>query len=269
MVNAKRTNMTDTEFYNAGIDFLMSFDDITKQDMDVHLLPQHTKPFDLKIIYRKLCDSAQNKQMSTKVIGNAIGGVGNLKDILFNFDPHKVAEKYSKNDSAYLLSEIKEKLKPRGQMRETTRSLWPLYCKSIIDSAHFLNTFDTAEKFYDWANFFAHDSKSKPALPLIISMEIYGFGFPLACDFLKELGFAEYGKPDVHIRDIFEGLNIIEKNEKDYAILKVMDRIAHENNVSTFAVDKVFWLIGSGDFHITKKNIKTQKWNFINSMQRY
>lgn len=261
--------MTDKELYNTGINFLMSFDEITKEDLDVHLTPQHKKPYDLKIIYRRLCESAQNKQMSTKVIGDSIGGIENLKEVLFDFDPHKVAQKYTKNGGSNLLEEIKQKLKPRGQIRETTRSLWPLYCKSIIDSAHFLKSFDNAEKFYQWADFFAHDSKSKPALPIIISMEISGYGFPLACDFLKELGFSEYGKPDVHIRDIFEELNIIEKNEKDYVILKVMDRIAQKNNVSTFAVDKVFWLIGSGNFHITKKDIKMQKWNFIKSIQKH
>lgn len=87
----------------------------------------------------------------------------------------------------------------------------------------------------------------------MISYEISGMGFPLACDFLKELGFSEYGKPDVHLKDIFKALNLIDQNEKsatklDYQTFKVIDRIAEENDTTAYSVDKIFWLIGSGNF---------------------
>ncbi|GAB7087291.1 hypothetical protein [Marinifilum fragile] len=260
--------MTDKEIYKSAVDFLLSFDSVSKTDLDKHLVSEFEKPNDLKIIYKKLCESAQNKQMSAKVIGNSIGGIENLKFVLFDFDPHKVAANFSKTDSEKLLNKIRQKLKPTGQIRTTNRSLWPQYCQSVIESAHFLKSFDTAEKFYKWSDFFANDSKSKPALPLMISIEISGIGFPLACDFLKELGFEEYGKPDVHLKDIFKALGIIDPNEKsvtkqDYATLKAIDRIAKANNLTSYAVDKVFWLIGSGNFYLTNKNIGRQKQEFI------
>jgi len=43
---------------------------------------------------------------------------------------------------------------------------------------------------------------------MLLAYEIYGYGFPLACDFLKELGYNQYGKSDVHINEIFSSLNL-------------------------------------------------------------
>lgn len=264
--------MLEKTIYKVGIEFLLTFKDISQEIIELHLTPQHQKPNDFKIIFERLCETAQNKQMSVKVIGGSIGGVGNLGKVLFDFNPYKVAKNYSKQESNLLFDTIKNTLYPSGKMRDTNRSLWPLYCKTVIDSAHFLANFETIEAFYDWANFFANDSKSKPALPILISMEIDGIGFPLACDFLKEIGFEQYGKPDVHIKEIFKALNIIDANEKsnsklDYESLKALDRIAKINNVSPYAVDKVFWLIGSGDFYLSKIKIGQNRNAFIEKVK--
>lgn len=269
--NADTPHMTDKELYKSAVEFLLSFDLITDEDINKHLQSEFTKPNDLKIIYKRLCESAQNKQMSTKVIGKAIGGVDKLKTILYEFDPHKVADNYKKDEGSKLLAKIIKELKPSGQMRTTSRSLWPQYCQSVIDSAHFLKTFSTATDFYKWADFFANDLRAKPALPLMISIEITGIGFPLACDFLKEIGYKEYGKPDVHLKDNFKALNIIDPLEKsttkqDYLTLKAIDKISLSNNVTPYAVDKIFWLIGSGNFYLSNKNIGGQKKKFITKM---
>ncbi|MDD5360778.1 MAG: hypothetical protein PHN88_01495 [Ignavibacteria bacterium] len=265
--------MTEKDIYESALDFLMSFETIKKSDLDKHLVSEYEKPNDLKIIYKGLCKSAQEKQMSTNVIGNAIGGIDNLKNVLFDFDPHRVADKFGVTDTGVLLSEIQNILYPTGQMRTTPKSLWPEFCQSVIDSAHFLKYFETAEKFYEWSNIFTNDIRAKPALPLMISNEISGIGFPLACNFLKELGFVEYGKPDVHLKDIFKALQIINPNIKsvtkqDYSTFKAIDRIANSCNVTSYAVDKVFWLIGSGNFYLTGKNIGSLKINFINKMRK-
>ena len=264
--------MDYVKLYNEAKAFLLSFDQVYQEDLDRHLVAEHEKPHDLKVIYERLCESAQNRQMSSKVIGGSIGGINNLRKVLFDFSPIKVAKHYKRTDSDLLLKEIINKLNPSGQIRTGNRSLWPQYCKSIIDSAYFLKAFETADKFYDWAEFFAKDSKAKPALPLMISVEITGLGFPLACDFLKELGFNEYGKPDIHLKDIFKALRIIDPLEKssfkqDYSTLKAIDKIAYENNVTSYAVDKIFWLIGSGNFYLTNKNIGRQKKVFIEKIK--
>ena len=86
-------------------------------------------------------------------------------------------------------------------------------------------------------------------MPLILEAEIYGIAFPLACDFLKELGYVEFRKPDVHIIEQFEALDLVEKKSSKYQVLKAITRIAEHVGVSAYNVDRVFWLIGSGYFY--------------------
>ena len=266
--------MGDKELYETAIKFLSSFSEVTDIILYKHLKSEHSKPKDLSVVYYRICESAQNKQMSSTVIGGSINGLKNLSKVLFDFDPVKVAEAFKKSDKDKLLDRIIETLNPNGQIRRTNRSIWPLYCQSVIDAAHFLCSFKDVNDFYIWTDFFAEDFRAKPALPLMISYEISGIGFPLACDFLKELGFSEYGKPDVHLKDIFKALGLIDRNEKsatklDYQTLKVIDRIAKVNNTTAYSVDKVFWLIGSGNFYLSDLKIGRQKKTFIEQIKNY
>jgi len=268
------TKKWDKELFQFAKSFLLSFDGITKDDVELHLTSEYEKPDDLKKIYKQLCWAAQNRQMAVNVISGCIKGEGidGLGAVLFDFSPKDVAEKYNKASAEELLNDIRKIINPTGQIRTEKGALWPQYCQSVIDSAHFLKSFETAEKFYEWADFFANNSMAKPALPLMISMEVSGLGFPLACDFLKEIGYKEYGKPDVHLKDIFEELGLIDKNVKsnlkqNYEILKVIDRIAQSNNTTAYAVDKVFWLIGSGNFYSLRKEIGRQKERFISAVK--
>jgi hypothetical protein len=36
------------------------------------------------------------------------------------------------------------------------------------------------------------------ALPILFNQKIYRMGFQLGCDWLKEMGYGESGKPDAH-----------------------------------------------------------------------
>ncbi|MES2805673.1 MAG: hypothetical protein V4652_08925 [Bacteroidota bacterium] len=266
--------MTNKELYEFAYNFLLEKDGVTESLIKKHFEPEYNKPDNLNVIFQRLCETAQNKQMSTKVIGGSIGGIGNLCKVLYKFDPKQVSENFKKTDSEKLLNTIISELKPNGQIRRTSRSIWPLFCQSVIDSAHFLSEFENAESFYNWAEFFANDEKSKPALPMLISIEISGIGFPLACDFLKEIGFLNFGKPDVHLKEIFKELSLIDPNEKstikqDYQTLKLIDKIAIDNNITAFEVDKIFWLIGSGNFYLTNFNIGRNRNEFINQAKKH
>lgn len=264
--------MTYKELYQFAYKFLLSKEKVTKELIKRHLVSEYQKPNNINKIYKQFCASAQNRQMSNKVIGQSIGGIEKLKTVLFDFNPKQVAKTYSKTDKEKLLKIIIKELKPKGEIRKTNRSLWPQFCQSVIDSAHFLQEFEETKDFYKWADFFANDSRAKPALPLMISIEITGIGFPLACDFLKELGYVQYGKPDVHLKEIFKELNLIDPKEKstikqDYQTLKLIDQIAKENNITPFEVDKIFWLIGSGNFYLSEINIGRNKKEFIEKVK--
>jgi tetratricopeptide (TPR) repeat protein len=255
------------DIYKLAYNFLLRNNKISSEIINIHLVPEYSKPKNLNEIFKRFCESAQNRQMLPKVIGSAIGGFDNLSKVLYDFNPNEVVKTYSKNDASKLLEKIIKDLKPKGQIRKTNRSIWPQYCISVIDIAYFLKQFKTAEEFYEWADRFANDTKSKPALPLLISLEISGIGFPLACDLLKELGYSNFAKPDVHLKDIFQKLKLIDNvtNEMklNINILRAVDSIAEYNGISSYAVDKVFWLIGSGDFYRSKIDIGSSKKKFI------
>lgn len=206
------------------------------------------EPVEKCILFESILRSAQNANMKTGVIGDSIDGVHRLGKILFDFDPERTLEAYA-GRAENLLSDIENKLKPRGKFRNEPRSLWPKYCKTILSSATFLSQFQSGEEFYQWANLLYRNQKTMPALPMIIDAEIEGIGYTLACDFLKELGFIEYGKPDTHIIEIFIGIGLSEGKPSPYQVQKIISRIAESAKVSPYNVDKLFWLIGSGKFY--------------------
>ncbi|MEI8574014.1 hypothetical protein J0667_18915 [Methylomonas sp. WH-1] len=218
----------------------------------------------IKVLFRSLLRSAQNANMKKNVVGGSIDGIDNLGKALFSFNPRKVEAEFFNNPEG-LLDHIIVVLQPSGQIRNDSKSIWPKYCKTILSAAAFLNQFKDGEEFYDWANHFYQDERSMSALPMIIAEEIYGLGYPLACDFLKDLGFVDYGKPDVHIKDIFVGIGLCEENPSNYQVQKVIFQISKAAKVTAFDVDKVFWLIGSGVLykHPNLDNIGRSKNDFI------
>lgn len=240
------------EIYQSAKDFLIfQLDSIGKADIltsYLDVLDTSLSPKSLNQLYAGILQSAQNANMKAGVIGGALGGVEHLGRITDNFNPAYVTDTF-KGSSEMLLNTIIDELKPRGQIRRESRSIWPKYCRTMLSAAVFLQQFADGADFYDWANHFYQDSRSMAALPLILTEEIDGFGYALACDFLKELGFVQYGKPDVHIIEIFSAIGLCAKKASLYQIQKVISDMAHAVDVSPYNVDKLFWLIGSGRFY--------------------
>jgi hypothetical protein len=65
-----------------------------------------------------------------------------------------------------------------------------------LSGAKFLSQFSSADDFYRWVDFFGEDERARSALPMLLPEEIAGFGFALACDFVKELDYENFSKPD-------------------------------------------------------------------------
>ena len=61
-------------------------------------------------------------------------------------------------------------------------------------------------------------------LALLLKNEIHGYGFALACDFLKENYSPEYAKPDTHIQVIFYSLHLSKKKFKPNKKMKTIKR---------------------------------------------
>lgn len=223
---------------------------VTQQLVERYLNPEslNPRPTTKQGLYQRVLESAQNANMKAGVIGGSIGGVARLAPVLSDFDPGAVLRRFG---TAWepILDEIVRSLQPRGQIRKTPRSIWPHYCQTILSAAAFIEQFKTPDDFYGWVDFFDQDDRARASLPMLLSHEIEGFGFALSCDFLKELGYVNFPKPDVHLRDIFTALGLLQDGEEDYQLFKIIVRVARHASVTPYNADKVFWLLGSGYFY--------------------
>lgn len=205
-------------------------------------------PVSLEELYEGLLISAQNTQGKPNQIGGSIKGIHNLAQITFGFNPHLVAEHYQ--TSKQIFDEIKRVLKPSGLLNEGVRGVWPKYCRTMLDAAKFMSQFKDGDDFYTWANTMYQDARSQDAIPMLIAQQVAGIGYSLGCDFLKEKGFINFGKADVHIKEILASVGLCDENSSDIDCQVELRAIAKAVGVSTYKVDKLVWLIGSGTFYM-------------------
>jgi len=240
---------------------------VTPELIEKYLYLSTPRPTTLAGLYERILESAQSANMKAGVIGGSIDGVGKLGRVLCDFAPSQVLEKYPSGWED-VLDDIVTHLKPRGRVSRTSRSIWPRYCRTVLSGARFLSGFSSAEDFYGWVDFFDEDERARPALPLLLAQEIEGIGFALACDFLKELGYENFSKPDVHVKEIFWATGLSPLGTSDYEVFKDVARVARNAGVTPYNVDKLFWLVGSGYFYEdpqvgNRGKIGSQKKRFI------
>ncbi len=119
-----------------------------------------------------------------------------------------ICSEYPIGSEKKLFNEIVEKIKPKGKMRNAENSIWPQFLKSITTGAKFIESFKNIDIFKETVEKFNSSTRERAAFAYMISLEVFGIGFPLACDFLKELGYKEFSKADVHTKRIILELNI-------------------------------------------------------------
>ena len=241
----------DKAAYDLAKDFLLQSGadkGVTPGLIEGYLHLSTPRPGDLLDIYERLLESAQSAERKATVIGGAIGGVHKLKPVLCGFDPAQVVRKYATEREVF--KDVMTHLKPKGNINRAPKGMWPQYCQTILSGARFLSQFALADDFYEWVDTFDRlDDRARLALPMLLAQEIDGFGFALACNFVKELGYENFSKPDVHVKDIFWALGLSPRGTDDYEVFKAVARVARHAGVTSYNVDKLFWLIGSGYFY--------------------
>jgi len=239
--------------------YLLTFDGIDNQIIDLHLKSWKTQRSNsLSQLFQSMANHAKNRHS----MPNTIGDLEKLKEVLFGFQPNKVCDAY--NDHITLLSEIK-KNKIKTPMRidiQNNKSHWVIYAKSLISSAKFLSSFRSANEFHEFVESFYNNQYSRLALPLLLKEEISGFGFALACDFLKENGYSGFIKPDTHIKSICRAAGISDA-DSDFGVFKDVIIYCDENALVPYEFDKLLWLVGSGNFYRNNIVVPTNKTNFI------
>ena len=87
-------------------------------------------------------------------------------------------------------------------------------------------------------------------------------------DFLKENGYPEFVKPDVHIKAIFNGIGISDSNN-DIQVFHDVIGFSKKIDLLPYKVDKMFWLVGSGKYYDGDEiQIQTDRDEFIESINK-
>lgn len=240
-------------------EYLLSFNGISTSILDNHLENWRRLQKDtLNDLYKALLNHAKNRQS----MPNTIGDIERLNIVFFNFDPIQV----SKNYQTYrdVLHEISCLRIPTSGIidPENQKSHWVIFSKAALSSANFLSKFETSESFHRFVQSFYVNQFSRVALPLLLKEEIFGFGFALACDFLKECGYNGFIKPDTHFNDICRAANITDATT-DYGVFKDAILYCEQNKMIPYEFDKLIWLVGSGNFYLNNLKISTNKNDFI------
>lgn len=213
----------------------------------------------LEIVTRSLFKTLKNRNMMRSVV-NYTGKEDIVEKLFYNYNMKMICQHW---DAEALFQEFRKHFNINNY--ESPQNLWRQYAKSIVSASCYFSQFHDIKKLRDYFDSFQISTESKVKLPTTLANNIYGMGFALACDFLKEIGY-DYAKPDVHIKDIFYNLGLSAKD--DLQAYKRVVEIADINKTSVYSVDKILWLICSGDFY--KHNVKLigRKADFINELKK-
>lgn len=218
------------------------------KDIEKYFKPLY-KSNTINDVYKSFAHSLQNAQRIKSIV-KFEERIEDIKEVLFEFDPYKVIKEY---DFISLYKKLYEKFnldKYNEDEEKATKSLLGRYTKGLISSARFISSFNSIEEFN---NFIESFTKSKykyslASLPALIDKEVDGMGFALACDCLKEQGYIEYPKPDIHLRKLFKELNL--SDGTDYSTFKAIVEMANAIEKPPYELDKIFYLIASGDYYL-------------------
>ncbi len=267
----KNQKEKDKEIYSLAKEYLTNFltsAGIAQKSLDEYLSIE--KPKSLNEVYMRILESGKNRKMMKNVVEKAIGSVETYSPILCEFDTRLIIKKYGNDKESWNRIVEDFRKKPDAKMGEITqRCLVGQYFKVIISGAAFLSEFKKVEEFYSWVEVFDKDSNKRHEFFKNQKnrntrwLKIDGFGLALACDFLKEIGYLNFSKPDIHLKGIFASLQFCEPNPNDITVIKIIERIAENVGVTPYNVDKVFWLIGSGNFYLHQKQLGRNGDEFI------
>ena len=256
-----QTDLKLKELYKCAYDYLVS--KIGQSALEEKLNHyRHHKAETMEDLYWYLINSLTNKVGMRATIGD----IDVLGDYLFNFDPYQTHEHY-KDNWEKLFKKIQDNYTPPGPMNiKNKNSYWVIFCKGILSGAEFLSQFESYDAFDEFVNSFAFNDISISALPILLDQEVYGMGFPIASDWLKEIGYSNYCKPDTHTIDILFGAGVV-PSQGNYDIFKTMVRMGRVNNEPPAVIDRLLWFIGSGKYVGKDEKITRQKAAFIQEVR--
>ena len=234
---------------------------LDEDELEKYFIPDaYSSNFSKNVLYH-LCSSLQNSGMMHNSIKFNSKTSNNNKLItvaLNNMDLKKSMSEFRSDKDIYKKF-IKLGIKDNGtgNNKETN---WKKYCKGLYDGMAFLykeNGLQILKNLTKAEDLIEDNLKHITS----ISEGIHGLGFALTCDWLKESGCIWLAKPDVHINEVVK--KIISCDEiKDIDTLIFMDSWAKllrtgkkHKDVTTYKLDKVIWLLCTGNFYLHETKI--------------
>jgi hypothetical protein len=266
MKNIKR----DKQILKFSYDFLLNkmiqsgkFNN-AEEILDIHLNGIYIGNLtELNHIFFRLIKISVSNEIWACFIKKNFGKIKNIGEILFHFDPHKIYYMYPNEDFIDdMINDLDKLFDIKLKYNITIHSLIYKLCRTIISGAKYFAAFKTFDEFKEHVNKFCNNENTKISLPINISNNIYNIGFTTASELLKDIGFRQYVIPDSSAIEILHKLKLSDNNTLETAISS-MQRIATNNIVSLFYVEKMFRLISTGYFHENIINIKSHKEEFI------
>ncbi len=259
--------MTDRRnkfIFGAARVYLLTFEGVNNNMIDKHLnLWKEGKRDSINDLLFGVLEAVKTRQG----MQNAIGEIEQLRQYLQDFSPRQIIARY--DNWKKLFRTIESNYNPPGRMAiNIPQNYWRIFCKSVISASKFLSRFSNVEEFDRFVSQFYLNEYTRVALPLLLDKEIVGLGFALSCHFLKENGYPKFVKPDVHIKEIFKGIGISQSEADDYEVFKDVVRFSESINEIPYVVDKLFWLVGSGDFYLDELRIRTKRDDFIEEVKK-
>lgn len=250
--------------YKYGKEFLGRIIDHNPK-LNMEILAKHlydkSKFNNLSDANRRLIESLSNRNMMPSVI-NFLGKENIIKPILHDYNPKDITKNYLSSNELFMKFRMTFEIKNV----DSKRNLWRKFSDGIISGSKFLSSFNDERDFDNFVRTFSFNKFTKAALPMLLASEIDGFGFALACDFLKELGYRDYPKPDVHLIKIFYELGLCETSDP-YDVYKSIIEMSEIVGVDAYTVDKTFWLISSGRFYLVDVEAGRNRDKFISEMK--
>ncbi len=239
--------------YNTAYSMLVNMlpSGINEDSLQAYLVGDRNKPKELRDVFIALIRTAQNYQRMPNVIqfDKREQSIGR---ILKGFD-----YKY-----ACTLEPLELYSSFRREFGTISEHSWQLWSRAVVDSARFVRSFTSINDF----NAFVTGSSNLKSVPITISNKIRGVGFALACNALKDMGFLDYVKPDIHLIEICVELGISDKDPLN--VFDAMIKIASDNGITPYKLDKVLWLVCSGNFYEDQIRIKGKKSELILALKK-
>lgn len=264
--------MTSTEFKKASqVLWKAAKDYLAQKSGDMALVERHLAEHqNLKLpkTFPKLFNDYLEHACNRRSMQDSIGDLGLLRDELGNFEPQRLLDMYDDNwEKLFDALKRNPHRKDSRMKKDIAQNYWVVFCKATLSGAAFFAPFKRVAHFDDFVQGYAQDDLTRLIVPLTMAREIQGIGFALACDFLKDEGYVDYVKPDVHLCAILHGLGL-SPTDDDLTIYLTAIRAARAIGQVPWAFDKALWMVGSGKFLQTGQKFATNRTAFIEQVRQ-